>query len=268
MTLLTKKNSLVLSILFLCTTASSLAQQTLSDSTTKNPLALMGLSKAGPGDINANTPLMLDPSTTAMYDENFNLIDAAQFMNLVMSNTYVPEPYLDKTKAVKAFVMRKATDQEKTIMQRMQQGMPEEQSALIGTPMPSFEVTDIKGNVYQSSALKGKVIVLNFWFVECKPCVMEIPELNEISKLFKKDDIIFLGLATNQKKQLKKFLKTTPFYYKIVPESQQTAQLFNVSGYPTSIIINQEGIIQYVSMGIGPNNKERLAEEINKLMIK
>ena len=268
MTLLTKKNSLVLSILFLCTTASSLAQQTLSDSTTKNPLALMGLSKAGPGDINANTPLMLDPTSTPMYDENFNLIDAAQFMNLVMSNTYVPEPYLDKTKAVKAFVMRKATDQEKTIMQRMQQGMPEEQSALIGTPMPSFEVTDIKGNVYQSSALKGKVIVLNFWFVECKPCVMEIPELNEISKLFKKDDIIFLGLATNQKKQLKKFLKTTPFYYKIVPESQQTAQLFNVSGYPTSIIINKEGIIQYVSLGVGPNNTERLTEEINKLLLK
>jgi thiol-disulfide isomerase/thioredoxin len=268
MTLLTKKNSLVLSILFLCTTASSLAQQTLSDSTTKNPLALMGLSKAGPGDINANTPLMLDPTSTPMYDENFNLIDAAQFMNLVMSNTYVPEPYLDKTKAVKAFVMRKATDQEKTIMQRMQQGMPEEQSALIGTPMPSFEVTDIKGNVYQTSALKGKVIVLNFWFVECKPCVMEIPELNEISKLFKKDDIIFLGLATNQKKQLIKFLKTTPFYYKIVPESQQTAQLFNVSGYPTSIIINKEGIIQYVSLGVGPNNTERLTEEINKLLLK
>ena len=136
-----KKNSLVLSILLLCFSASSLAQQTMSDSTTKNPLALMGLSKAGPGDINANTPLMLDPTSTPIYDENFNPIDAAQFMNLVMSNAYVPEPYLDKTKAVKAFVMRKATDQEKTMMQRMQQGMPEEQSALIGTQMPSFEIT-------------------------------------------------------------------------------------------------------------------------------
>jgi peroxiredoxin len=185
-----------------------------------------------------------------------------------MSNAYVPEPYLDKTKAVKAFVMRKATDEEKTMMQRMQQGMPEERSALIGIPMPSFEVTDIKGKVIQSSALKGKVIVLNFWFVECKPCVMEIPELNEISKMFKKDEVVFLGLATNQKKQLKKYLKTTPFDYKIVPESQQTAQLFNVSGYPTNIIINQEGIIQYVSLGVGPNNKERLTEEIKKLLIK
>ncbi len=113
MTSLSKKNCLIVIILLLYFTGSNLAQQTLSDSTTKNPLALMGLSKAGPGDINANTPLMLDPTSTPMYDENFNLIDAAQFMNLVMSNAYVPEPYLDKTKAVKAFVMRKATDQEK-----------------------------------------------------------------------------------------------------------------------------------------------------------
>jgi peroxiredoxin len=86
--------------------------------------------------------------------------------------------------------------------------------------------------------------------------------------MFKKDEVVFLGLATNQKKQLKKFLKTTPFDYKIVPESQQTAQLFHVSGYPTNIIINQEGIIQYVSLGVGPNNKERLTEEIKKLLIK
>jgi peroxiredoxin len=97
---------------------------------------------------------------------------------------------------------------------------------------------------------------------------MEIPELNEIYKAYKKDEVVFLGLATNQKKQLKKFLKTTPFDYKIIPESQQTAQLFNVSGYPTNIIINQEGIIQYVSLGVGPNNKERLTEEINKLLLK
>jgi peroxiredoxin len=97
---------------------------------------------------------------------------------------------------------------------------------------------------------------------------MEIPELNEIYNMFKKDEVVFLGLATNQKKQLKKFLKTTPFDYKIVPESQQTAKLFNVSGYPTSIIINQDGIIQYVSLGVGPNNKERLIDEINKLLIK
>ncbi|MEY3048892.1 MAG: hypothetical protein RL365_930 [Bacteroidota bacterium] len=94
------------------------------------------------------------------------------------------------------------------------------------------------------------------------------PELNEISKLFKNDDIVFLWLATNQKKKLKKFLKTTPFDYKIVPESQQTAKLFNVRGYPMSIIINKEGIIQYVSLGVGPNNKERLTEEINKLFLK
>jgi TPP-dependent pyruvate/acetoin dehydrogenase alpha subunit len=47
-----------------------------------------------------------------------------------------------------------------------------------------------------------------------------------------------------------------------------TAKLFNVSGYPTNIIINQDGNIQYVSLGVGPNNKERLTEEIKKLLLK
>ena len=97
---------------------------------------------------------------------------------------------------------------------------------------------------------------------------MEIPDLNELYSSYRKEDVVFIALATNEKKQLKSFLKKTKFNYRIIPDSQATAALYNIKGFPTSLIIDQQGIIQYVSLGIGPNNKERLAEEINKLMIK
>ena len=236
---------------------------------TSNPLA--GLKLAGPGDIDSGTPLMLDPMSMPMYDEQLQKINPADFMKIMMSNEYIPEPYVDEKKAVKAFVLRKATEEEKAMMAKMQQGgmgMEQEKSPLVGTQAVDFDVTDIKGKKYKLSELKGKVVALNFWFVECKPCIMEMPELNELVEEFKGKEVVFLAIAINNQKQLKKFLKKTDFKYKVISSGQSVSDSYGIKGFPTNVIIDQNGLIQYASTGIGPNNKVSLQKEINKLLIK
>jgi peroxiredoxin len=247
------------------------AQTTQSDSIKNESTVLQGLKKAGPGDIQPGTPLMLDPMSMPMYDEQFQKINPADFMKIMMSSEYIPEPYLDEKKMVKAFVLRKATLEEKAMMAKMQQGgmgMEQEKNELIGTKATDFNLKDLKGKTHILSELKGKVVVLNFWFVECKPCIMEMPELNELVEEFKEKNIVFLAIALNDKKQLKKFLKTTDFNYKVVANGQTSADSYGVKGFPTNVIIDQNGIIHYVSTGIGPNNKENLQKAINELLIK
>lgn len=233
-----------------------------------NPLE--GLKLAGPGDIQQGTPLMLDPMSTPMYDEQFQKINPADFMKIMMSNEFIPEPYVDEHKSVKAFVLRKASDDEKAMMLKMQSemGMDQEKSALIGTQAVDFNAVDLKGKKYNLSELKGKVVVLNFWFVECKPCVMEMPDLNELVDEFNGKEVIFLAIAMNKKEQLKKFLKTTDFIYKVISNGQSISESYGIKGFPTNVIIDQIGVIQYVSTGIGPNNKANLLKEINNLLIK
>ena len=145
-------------------------------------------------------------------------------------------------------------------------GMDQEKSALIGTQAVNFNLVDLKGKKYNLSDLKGKVVVLNFWFIECKPCVMEMPELNELVAEFKGNEVIFLAIAVNKKDQLKKFLKKTEFKYKVLPNGQSVSDSYGVKGFPTNLIIDQNGIIQYVSTGIGPNNKLNLQQEIELLL--
>jgi peroxiredoxin len=247
------------------------AQTTQSDSIKNESTVLQGLTKAGPGDIQPGTPLMLDPMSMPMYDEQFQKINPADFMKIMMSSEYIPEPYLDEKKMVKAFVLRKATPEEKAMMAKMQQGgmgMEQEKNELIGTKATDFNLKDLKGKTHLLSELKGKVVVLNFWFVECKPCIMEMPELNELVEEFKEKNIVFLAIALNDKNQLKKFLKTTDFNYKVVANGQTSADSYGVKGFPTNVIIDQNGIIHYVSTGIGPNNKESLQKAINELLIK
>ena len=232
---------------------------------------LKGLKIAGPGDIKPGTPMQLDPISTPIYDEQLKKINSEDLMKIMMSNEFIPEPYLDEKKNVKAFVIRKATAEEKEMMAKMQRGemeMEQEKSKLLGTKAIDFRLSDLNAKNYNLSELRGKVVVLNFWFIACQPCIMEMPELNELVDEYKNKDVVFLAIALNSAKELKKFLKKNKFNYSIIADGQATAQTYQIKGYPTNLIIDKSGVIQYVSTGVGPNNKANLEKEIEGLLIK
>ena len=234
-----------------------------------NPLS--GLRKAEPGDIEPGTPLMLNPYETPMFIEDTTRIKGEDFMKYMMTNDYIPEPYIDSNKNVKAFVLRKATAEEKEMMMQMQQQGPKEISVkneIVGQASIPFSLNDLNGTTYTSEQLIGKITVLNFWFIECKPCVMEMPDLNKLVEMYKDKDVVFLGIATNNETRLKEFLTKNDFKYKIVANGMKTATDYGVQAYPTHIIIDQESKIAYSSVGVGPETIENLKKTINELLTK
>jgi thiol-disulfide isomerase/thioredoxin len=239
------------------------------DTLVKNNHVLKNLKKAKPGDIEPGTPLMLDPSSTPMYDENFRLIKEHEFMKIITSGDYVPEPYIDSNKVVKAFVFRKATEVEKEQMMKMQSNMgnPDQgKSEFVGKQAEPFSVTDISGKQFTLEKLKGKVLVINFWFVECKPCVMEMPELNYLVDKYKGKEVVFLGFATNNKSKIESFLKTNAYKYNVIANSKEVAALYKVNYYPTHLIIDENSIISYYTSGLGPTTMKDLDKQIEMLL--
>jgi peroxiredoxin len=113
---------------------------------------------------------------------------------------------------------------------------------------PDFTVTSLDGKTFDSKALRGKVVVLNLWFVNCPYCVQEIAVLNPMVDQFK--DAVFIGMAVNSPAQLQSFLKTNPFKYNIIPNAGQL-MLFKFgdsdkSGnfdlkFPQHIVIDRQG---------------------------
>ena len=131
---------------------------------------------------------------------------------------------------------------------------------------PPFEVSDIEGNRYSSEALAGKVVVLNFWFVQCRPCVMEMPELNELVKKYQEKDVVFLAFATNGEEELERFLQKKDFDYQLIPSSLATAEAYAVEGYPTHVVINQQGQVTYRTMGLSSSTVEEVDQHIGQLL--
>jgi thiol-disulfide isomerase/thioredoxin len=109
---------------------------------------------------------------------------------------------------------------------------------------------------------KGKIIVINFWFIACKPCNMEMPELNKLVEKYKGSDVEFLAIAIDDPSQLKSFLKKTDFDYRVLSISQKDVAPLNITGYPTHLILNRDGQIVFKSMGYSPGSIEALEKAI------
>lgn len=137
-------------------------------------------------------------------------------------------------------------------------------STMLNTVAPDFELKDMQGSSWSLKKLRGKVVVLNFWFTSCAPCIQEMPELNKLVKTFENKDIVFLGLTFNSEKQIEEFLKKHVFDYKLLPNSKTVDKEYNISSWPTSIIIDREGYIKMIIQS-SPKIREELETAISKL---
>jgi thiol-disulfide isomerase/thioredoxin len=122
---------------------------------------------------------------------------------------------------------------------------------LLGLKAPNFSVKTLDKELIDIDSSKGKVLVLNFWFTKCKPCIKEMPLLNKLKTSYKDKNILFLSFANEDSTKISEFLKTTRFNFKHIPHGGtiliDTFKLFSI--WPTTIIIDKEGIIRFIKVG-------------------
>ncbi|WP_346880964.1 TlpA disulfide reductase family protein [uncultured Algibacter sp.] len=227
---------------------------------------LKGLTKASENDL-SDQEIALDGESIPVYDIKGERIRGMEMMKAMVSGDYKSDYYIDTNKEIKAIVLRFLTEDEKKQMEDIQGDMGDK-SELIGTKAPAFVVTDINGNEYSLNSLKGKIIVMNFWYIACKPCVMEMPDLNKLVKDYKSKDVVFIGFATNNKEEVKSFLNNNVFSYNIIPNSKNIAKEYGVIGYPTHIIIDENSKIVYQASGLGSRTISDIEKTIEELIKK
>jgi|TARA_B110000091_G_scaffold202599_1_gene235286 peroxiredoxin len=140
--------------------------------------------------------------------------------------------------------------------------------AQVGLDAPDFSAADMNGKTYSLSSLKGKIVVINFWFVECKPCVIEMPELNEILEKYRSEEVVFLAFAMNEKPKIESFLKKPAFDYTILPDSGAVIGNYKIKSYPAHIILDQNSKIAFSTRGLSNSTAPKIDEAIEGLIEK
>jgi peroxiredoxin len=124
-------------------------------------------------------------------------------------------------------------------------------NVMLNQPAPEFELTDIYGQHHRLSELKGKVVVLNFWFTSCAPCREEMPKLNDIKSKADPEKVIFLALALDNAAAVREFLHGQEFTYELLPNAKEVHAAYKVASCPTSMVIDKKGIIRFIQSTSG-----------------
>lgn len=129
---------------------------------------------------------------------------------------------------------------------------------LKNTKFPDFNLSTVDGKKVSNKDLEGKIVVFNFWFTTCGPCVTEMPELNKIAEKYKDNkSVMFIAPSFEENEMIKKFLKRKSFDFKIVARSTELNKKLGILSYPVTIITDKMGIIKEVIYS-GENIFEKL----------
>lgn len=118
-------------------------------------------------------------------------------------------------------------------------------NCVLNKQIPAFTVTTISGATVGPDEFKRKLVLINFWSINCIPCIAELPGLNKLVKAYKKKKIIFLAITWEATDKIKKdFLPKYNFDCILVPDALPVIDKIAASGYPTTYIIDKKGIIK------------------------
>ena len=122
----------------------------------------------------------------------------------------------------------------------------------INCKVPDFKVVTLNGDTLELSKLKDKIVILSFWFIECHPCIAEIPDINKLVEMYKSKDVVIISMSTDSKDELlKNFIPKHTLNSIIVPSCNRIANDYCVAGYPSIFIINKKGKLVKALMGNG-----------------
>lgn len=127
----------------------------------------------------------------------------------------------------------------------------------IGHPYLPFKLTNDKKTV-DNQRIDGKVVFINFWFEGCHPCMAEMDALNKLfEKMKDKKDFVFITITWDNDETIKRVKQKFSLSFDIFAASPAECQRLNFGcGYPTSVVLDKKGIVQYRHSG-GSNDKER-----------
>jgi thiol-disulfide isomerase/thioredoxin len=115
---------------------------------------------------------------------------------------------------------------------------------------------------------KGKVVMLDFWASWCAPCRYEMPILQEVYDRYKEKGLVLIAVnAGEDRDTAARFVTSYGCTFPVALDPKgDVSNLYGVSGFPSLIVIDRQGIIRKVHVGLAPDLKIRLTQELEMLL--
>ncbi len=105
------------------------------------------------------------------------------------------------------------------------------------------QVNSLAGPPLDTSALNGKIVVMNFWATWCVPCIQEIPSFNKLHQEYGSKGVAVVGVSMDDEgaERVKPFLKKHPIDYTVALGSEAVTRQFGLDELPVTVIFDRSG---------------------------
>lgn len=136
----------------------------------------------------------------------------------------------------------------------------------VGREAPSFRLDLFGGGTLDSDALRGQVVVLNFWASWCPPCRAEAPLLRELWQEYGPQGVQFVGVAYKDvDSKAQAFLEEYGLGFPNGPDARlEISRAYRLRGVPETFIVGPDGVL--VHHYIGPLDEAHFRQVMQRLL--
>jgi thiol-disulfide isomerase/thioredoxin len=139
----------------------------------------------------------------------------------------------------------------------------------LGSFAPAWKgVSQVSGSVPSSiAALRGRVVIMDFWATWCGPCRLVAPKLNALHAKYGAQGLSIIGLSSEPIEEVSLFAQRMSMRYAIgVDKGGETTQAYTVSSLPTLFVIDKRGVVRDIAIGYDPMRDAQIEALVKTLL--
>jgi peroxiredoxin len=162
-----------------------------------------------------------------------------------LGQAYLAQNQTEKAKQAFQKVIKRSPETD--LAKSAESSLREMEVLKVGQPAPDFQATTIQGQTIQLSALKGRVVLIDFWATWCAPCEKERPLIRSAFEKYRDRNFTVIGISLDEEPAAVKNLldRERDITWPQIVDGPQgpLVNLFHITSIPANYLIETSGKI-------------------------
>jgi len=144
---------------------------------------------------------------------------------------------------------------------------PGTNTGLLGQPAPPLKLKTLDGKEVSPDALRGKVLLVDFWATWCKPCLVQMPVVAKLHNELKDKGLVVVGVNRDLDPQVAAaYLEKNDYrWMNLYDAGLRAAELWGTTGIPTVVVVDRTGKIVLFKFGTSETDEADIRTALSKI---